>query len=72
MIWNIIDKRKRPYRFACVNVVLEPTYHDNGVEDADLAPEERDFIVEEKDGSSLAEAIAWANGFDCPEHAFHL
>ena len=67
MICNIIDYRKRPYRWACVNVVLEPTANDNSVKDADAAPPfHAVFFVEEKAKVSLAEAIAWANSFDLP------
>lgn len=37
MLTNIIDHRKRPYRFKKINAVIEPTRHDNTVKDADQA-----------------------------------
>lgn len=46
--------------------MVEPTVHDNGVADADQAPDERTFVHDSMDGISLAEAITWANSFDCP------
>lgn len=66
MIWNIIDKRTRPHRWASVDAVIEPTMHDNGVADADQAPLEQTYLCEVRDGISVAEAIRWANSFDCP------
>ena len=66
MIWNIIDNRTRPYRWACIEAVVEPTVHDNSVKDSDQAPFDRTYLCEVRDGISLAEAIAWANSFDCP------
>jgi hypothetical protein len=29
MIWNIVDRRKRPYRWKAITAIIEPTYHDN-------------------------------------------
>lgn len=28
-ILNIVDRRKRPYRFQKINAIVEPTRHDN-------------------------------------------
>src|ERR1700722_17477175 len=36
-VLNIIDHRKRPYRFLKINAVIEPTRHDNRCTDADQA-----------------------------------
>ena len=67
MIWNIIDRRKRPHRWASVHVVVEATANDNSVEDSDKAPPYHAVIfVEERDKVSLSEAIAWASGFELP------
>lgn len=35
MLANIIDNRKRKYRFKKVNVVIEATWHDNSCKDSD-------------------------------------
>jgi hypothetical protein len=39
MLWNIIDKRTRPYRWREVNAIVEAVEHDNSCADADQAPE---------------------------------
>lgn len=39
MIWNIIDRRDRPYRWREVNAIVEAVEHDNSCADADRAPE---------------------------------
>ena len=39
MIWNIIDNRRRPYRWREVNAIVEAVEHDNSCPDADQAPE---------------------------------
>lgn len=64
MIWNIVDNRKRKYRWRCVNAVIEPTWQDNSCQDCDQveASDSMDVSVyEESAGISLADAIAWAN-----------
>jgi hypothetical protein len=69
MIWNIIDKRTQPYRWARLNAIIEATWHDNSVADTDSAPElsfEDDVIYEERECISLHEAINWANNQTCP------
>lgn len=38
VIWNIIDRRKRSYRFEAVTAIFEPTWHDNACPDGDQAP----------------------------------
>ena len=65
MISNIIDRRKRPYRWKSVNAVVEPTRHDNGCADSDLAEDGGgDLLCETLERSSLTGALAWAQGFD--------
>ena len=64
-ILNIIDRRKRPYRFAKINAVLEPTRHDNSVKDCDRAPRnptmDKNWIgYDEREHITVAEALRWA------------
>lgn len=62
MICNIIDQRKRRYRWARVTVIAEATFHDNSVADSDQASPDADAVeYAEESGLSLADAIAWAN-----------
>jgi hypothetical protein len=65
MIWNIIDNRTRPYRWKCVNAIIEATSHDNTVRDSDEAPvTPNDVIYDKRESITLADAVQWAN-----EHA---
>ncbi|MDB5440873.1 MAG: hypothetical protein JWM33_3300 [Caulobacteraceae bacterium] len=69
MIWNIIDSRTRPYRWASINAIIEATWHDNSVADTDIAPSapvENEVTYEQREGISLHEAISWANNQSCP------
>ena len=67
MIWNVLDRRSRPYRWKRINAIIEPVWHDNACADADQAPEEDgDVFYEEREGISVADAIAWANAFSTP------
>jgi hypothetical protein len=60
-ILNIIDRRKRPYRFRKINAVIEPTRHDNRCKDADQAEGRDNWLgYDEREHISLAEAIEWA------------
>ena len=63
MIWNIIDRRVRPYRWKRINAIVEATSHDNGrSKDGDQAESGSDDIAYgQREGISLADAIAWAN-----------
>lgn len=64
MIWNVIDRRKRSYRWKRVNVVIEAVEHDNSCTDADFADEAEPALVidyDSRDNVSLHEAIQWAN-----------
>lgn len=64
MITNIIDRRKRPYRFKTINAVVEPTRHDNSCKDADQAGGRDEWIgYSEKAHVSLSEAVTWAASF---------
>jgi hypothetical protein len=67
MIFNIIDRRKRPYRWREVNAIIEPTSHDNSCEDSDQQPaRDDDLTYDEREDISLHEAIAWATNETCP------
>jgi hypothetical protein len=62
MIWNIIDRPERQYRWKRINAIIEPTSHDNSCRDNDQAEEDHDArIYERREGISLAEAVAWAS-----------
>jgi hypothetical protein len=69
MIWNVIDRRTRPYRWTKINAIIEATWHDNTVKDTDLAPSvpaADEITYEEREGISLHDAINWANNQSCP------
>lgn len=62
MIWNIIDNRKRKYRWLKINAIIENVEHDNSCEDTDIFDEENDAapVYDGREGILLHEAIAWA------------
>lgn len=69
MLWNVIDKRKRPYRWREINAIIEATEHDNSCADADQAPESDPKVTvdyEALEAVSVSEAIKWAEGQSCP------
>ena len=67
MIYNIIDHRKRPYRWKRVNAVVEATANDWNVEDSDEQPSGQDDILyDDRKDISVEEAIAWASGKSSP------
>ena len=69
MIWNVIDRRSRPYRCSKINAIVEAAWHDNAVQDADQAPEATagtEVVYDQREGVSLNEAINWANAQTCP------
>ncbi|HTV27597.1 MAG TPA: hypothetical protein VMF32_07420 [Xanthobacteraceae bacterium] len=72
MITNIIDKRKRQYRFLKINAIVEAAWHDNTVRDADQAPSSENGgpLYEEREHISLSNAITWATGFAEPVTLF--
>jgi hypothetical protein len=68
MIWNIIDRRKRPYRWKRVNAIIEAVEHDNSCPDADQAPEAAINIVvdyDQRESISIEDAVLWASQQDC-------
>jgi hypothetical protein len=61
VIYNIIDKRMRPYRWRKINAIIEATAHDNSCADSDQQPESDDDVTyDQREGISLAEAVQWA------------
>ncbi|GAO39890.1 hypothetical protein SCH01S_39_01750 [Sphingomonas changbaiensis NBRC 104936] len=69
MIWNIIDRRERPYRWREVNAIIEAVEHDNSCQDADQAPDSDPVLIVDYDALeavSVAEAVKWANEQRCP------
>ena len=72
MITNIIDKRKRRYRFLKINAIVEAAWHDNVVKDADQAPSAKmdGPLYEEREHIALSDAITWATAFAEPVTLF--
>ena len=69
MLWNVIDKRKRPYRWREINAIIEATEHDNSCADADQAPESDPMVTvdyQALEAVSVSEAIKWAESQSCP------
>lgn len=69
MIWNIIDRRSRLYRWKSINAIIEATENDNSVYDADQAPDAESstlVVYDQRESISVEEAINWANGQRCP------
>jgi len=69
MIWNIVDRRERPYRWRTVNAIVEAVEADNSCADTDQAPSSDPLLVVDYDALeavSVNEAVAWAMGQRCP------
>ena len=69
MIWNIVDRRARPYRWKTVTAIVEAVDHDNSCADADQAPLSDVMITVDYaalEAVSVQEAVAWAMGQPCP------
>lgn len=65
-IVNIIDRRKRPYRFYTINAIIEAAWHDNACKDSDQIDDVCGPDYDEREHIQLHEAINWANGIDAP------
>jgi hypothetical protein len=66
MIYNIIDRRNRPYRWREINAIIEATAHDNSCHDSDQQPSrDDDLTFDQREGISLNEAIEWATEEQC-------
>ena len=67
MIQNIIDRRKRQYRWLTVDVIAEPTWHDNTCADADQAERNDDEPgYAARKNISLSEAVRWVASMPLP------
>jgi hypothetical protein len=69
MIWNIVDRRDRPYRWRQVNAIVEAVEHDNSCDDADQADDSAPSVTVDYaslEAVSVNEAVIWANGQPCP------
>lgn len=69
MICNIIDRRKRKYRWKAITAIIEPTVRDNRCEDSDhsaLLTHHANVMYDEREECSLEEAVAWASGINAP------
>ena len=65
MIWNIIDRRQRQYRWQAINAIVEPTHHDNSVADSDQAElDDAGSLYEAREGISVLDAVQWASALD--------
>ncbi len=64
MILNIIDRRKKPYRYRQITAIFEPTCHDNSCKDSDQTEGEESLYngigYHEIEKCSLATAISYA------------
>lgn len=67
-ITNIIDRRKRQYRFKKINAIVEAAWHDNSVKDADqiLLPIDSGPDYSQMEHISLSDAVTWAESFAGP------
>ncbi|WCL53230.1 hypothetical protein [Gimibacter soli] len=65
MIANIIDSRKKKFRWKTVNAIVEATWQDNSCSDSDQA-EEGEAVFDERKGISVHEAIDWASNMTMP------
>ncbi len=63
VIANVIDNRKHRYRWKQITAIVEPTHHDNSGADSDQAevPPPGFFPYDQREETSLADAVLWAN-----------
>lgn len=62
MIYNIIDRRKHPYKFNEIDAIIEATWHDNTCPEADKVEEEDTSPgYDERRQIPLHEALDWAS-----------
>jgi hypothetical protein len=65
-IVNVVDSRKRKYRFLKINAIVEAAWHDNSCDDSDPIESRDGPDYEQREHISLEDAIAWANAFEAP------
>ena len=64
MIWNIIDRRSRPYRWKRINAIGEDVEHDNACDDSDQAPvgdPDSAILYAQREAVSVEDAVGWAS-----------
>ena len=67
MILNIVDRRRRNYRWKTITAIVEATCHDNDCGDTDnVEPTDDDIVFAAKPSISLSDAVAWAQGLPSP------
>jgi hypothetical protein len=67
MIWNIVDRRKRIYRWKAITAIVEPTCHDNTCKDSDQAEHAiKGMDYDAKPEISVSEAVTWAHALAYP------
>ena len=66
-IVNIVDRRKKTYRFMKINAIVEAAWHDNSCTDSDQIQHEGEGpSYDEREHISLSDAVAWGESFDTP------
>lgn len=70
MLINVIDERKRKYRFKKINAVIESAWHDNRCKDADQIKKPRGgdkwIGYDEVKHTTVENAMKWAAAFELP------
>jgi len=63
VIWNIVDRRKRRYRWKSVNAVVESVENDNACSDSDQAPIDAHIQsdYDERRAIPVLDAVTWAH-----------
>jgi hypothetical protein len=71
-IVNIVDRRKRQYRFKKINAIVEAAWHDNSLDDADqvASPAEDGPNYAQMEHVALSDAVTWADSFAWPVTLF--
>ncbi len=70
-IVNIVDRRKRKYRFIKINAIIEAAWHDNSCKDSDqIRSGGAGPAYEDREHITLAEAITWGQSFEAPVTLF--
>jgi hypothetical protein len=64
MIANIIDRRTNRYLWKAVDVIIEPTWHDNTCAGDQASDDYRGPDYDERRSISLADAVSWAMSFE--------
>ena len=65
-IANIVDRRKRTYRFQKINAIIEAAWHDNSCPGADRLPNDGGPDYSEREHITLSDAVSWAESYSTP------